>query len=76
MRGLQPLNELDKEAVIAELLDYIKEALEKEEPHILKARLIDHRIEEVRARLTKEAGIEMHTGIFGTHVQPKDEDNG
>lgn len=72
MLGFSLINEMSKDQLIDEFLLHQRKELEKMEMPILKGQIITIRVNAYRERLEKEAGVSLHQGIFGTHVEETD----
>lgn len=72
--GIELIGDMTKEQIIDEIQAANRKLLEGAELTELKRLVIDARMNAYRARLEREAKIEVHRSIFGSHVQDMDED--
>lgn len=72
--GIELIGDMTKDQIIDEIQVANRKLLEKAELAELKGMVIEVRMNAYRARLEREAKIEVHRSIFGSHVHETDED--
>ena len=67
--GIEIIGDMTKAQIIDEIQAANRKLLEAAELTELKGILIDARMNAYRQRLEREAKIEVHRNIFGSHIQ-------
>lgn len=74
IRGIELTGDMTKEQLVAEIQAHNREMLMGTPLAELKALVIDSRMNKYRSRLEKEAKVEVHRSMFGTHVREQEQD--
>lgn len=75
IRGIELIGEMTKVQLVDEIQEHNRRLLMGTEMAQLKGLVIDARMNLYRERLEKEANIEVHRSLFGSHVHDKDEED-
>ncbi len=75
IRGIELISEMTKEQLIDEIQLHNQKRLMGVTVVQLKGMVIEARMNDYRERLEKEADIEVHRDIFGSHIHDKAEED-